>query len=139
VRAQIKEVNLEDIQVDQYKFVCITGGEPLLRPERIDQICAKTSAEQTVIMYTNGFLLGIVPVNPRIQYINVGLHRKPAVNAMLIHEILSLGLTQRIRFHAQDIHADWYRINFPDVEFKFWHLNDCDLPNERRVVLKEKV
>lgn len=139
IRAEIEEVDLFDLEVSKYKFICITGGEPLLRPEKIDAICKRTTADQTVILYTNGFMLGVVPVNPRIQYINVGLHRSPEASAILIKEILSLGLAQKIRFHAQDIHRDKYTELFPkgDVEFKFWHLNDCELSNEKRVVLKE--
>lgn len=137
IREQIEEVRLSELAVADYPFVCITGGEPLLRHDLINAVCEKVQPEQTVILYTNGLLLGNEPLNPRVQYINVGLHHIPERSAILIRRIQALGLPQKIRYHAQDIYADRYAVLFPDgdVEFRFWHLDDCDRGNERRVVL----
>ena len=141
-REQFKSVVLSDIDFSQYKRICISGGEPLLYPDRIRAIAECIRKDQIVILYTNG--LRLTPQKAQqldswgIQFINVGLHLPSAFEAQISAckkavEHTSIGL----RFHVRDIYADALKSRYADVQFQFWKLNDCDRANEERLIVTE--
>ena len=139
IREQIKPVSLDEIDFSRYKMVCISGGEPLLFLERLHDVCVRVPPGKLIVLYTNGIHLGRLEAK-RVRWegvsaINVGLHI-PETFDWLIQRVTwaTEGLGMSVRFHAQDIHADLAG-KYPDVQFRFWAMDDCDRSNEERVVL----
>ena len=137
-RKDIKPVRLDDIDFAKYKTVCISGGEPLLFPDRIYAVCQRVPREALIVLYTNGLLLTPSMAGRlwgfRIYTINVGLHIPSTFDAIIRKAVGSCHSQTDLRFHAQDCHsylADLY----PDQKFRFWKMDDCDRENEERVVL----
>lgn len=141
VRSQIKPAHLEGIDFARYQTVCITGGEPLLYPTRVRDVCQRVPIGKLIVLYTNGIRL----TGPTCQAlaswgvsaINVGLHL-PATFDWLIDRVrtATAGLGLNVRFHVQDVHRD-LAARFPTAEFRFWKMDDCGRENEDRVVLTE--
>jgi hypothetical protein len=137
IRSQIKPTRLDDIDFSAYRVVCITGGEPLLRPDLVYAVCQRIPRGVLRVLYSNGILL--TPPMARqlwgfgINSINVGLHIESTFS-VLIQRATASGWRGGIRFHAQDCHR-WLADLYPDLEFRFWKMDDCDRPNEDRVVL----
>ena len=139
-RKDIHSVKLNDVPWHQYDIFCLSGGEPLLNWPKVKEVCARIPKGAKIILYTNGILLqaGITHEcrDLGISAINVGLHN-PTTFKNLIKWIPTdiMGLPLSIRFHAQDIYADWLTAEFPNVSFRFWKMNDCARNNEDRIVL----
>lgn len=71
--------NLEDIYLARYRNVCVTGGEPFLRPGIITQVVkAATAHGCNVYLYTNGTLLTVrrarSVLDAGVNTINVSIH-----------------------------------------------------------------
>lgn len=141
VRWGIHPARLDEISWRRYKTFCISGGEPLLFPGRIADVCARIPEGAFVVLYTNG-----TPLTRRmaqmlrrlkIDAINVGLHH-PASFGALIHSITNAtaDLGMSVRFHLQDIYNS-VPAQYPGVEFRLWKMNECDRANEDRFLLED--
>ncbi len=139
-RREIEPVTLESIRFDKYKFVCISGGEPLLFMDRVKKVCERASGK-FMVFYTNATLF--TPEHAQnlaswgINAVNVGLHY-PLTFGSLIKKTLACfeGIENiSVRFHAQNIYESNLRARFPNVSFRYWEMDDCERDNEDRVVL----
>ncbi len=137
-RKDIRPAKLDDIDFATYKTVCISGGEPLLFPDRIYAVCQRVPRTALIVLYTNGIFLTREMAARlwgfRIGAINVGLHIESTFDP-IIRKVTEAAPNMNVRFHAQDCHkylADLY----PNASFRFWKMDDCDRENEERVVLQ---
>lgn len=145
-REQIKPVAFADIDWQKYPNVCISGGEPLLFPERVERVC-RAARSSFKVLYTNGIFLS-APVMEQlytwgVDAINVGLHEPKSFNR-LVERITDLALESPIsvRFHIRDIYSPmvdkWKtRMASSVVSFRLWKMNDCDRDNEERVIITD--
>lgn len=139
VRAQFRQAALDDIDWSRYRTVCITGGEPLLVPHRIYAIAQRVPGDAQIVLYTNGLLLDEAMAarlwGYRIDAINAGLHIESTFDA-IIRKVshAARGWDDKLRFHAQDCYT-WLADLYPNVNFRFWKMNDCQRDNEDRVVM----
>ena len=69
---------------------------------------------------------GAAPIKPNLKGINVGLHYPKTFNKL----INKLRDNKLVRFHAEDIYQEQLTKEYPDVRFKFWKRNDCEMSNE---------
>lgn len=145
IRRQFRLVRLQDIDFSPYQTVCISGGEPLLNLERVKDICDRLDYGQFAVLYTNGDMLtrttGRLLRSWGIAALNIGLHG-PADFQKIPTVCFDMGgLGFSLRFHAQDIYEDTLRAKYgcctavDDNFFRFWKMDDCDRPNEDRVIL----
>ena len=141
-REQIKSVAFTDIDWQKYPTVCISGGEPLLFPDRIARVC-RAAPNAFKILYTNGTLLNQGAIQHlrfwQVNAINVGLHEPKSFN-ILIERIRKLAIESPIdvRFHMRDIYRPMAEKWIPlGVQFRYWKMNDCDRANEDRVVITD--
>lgn len=92
------------------------------------------------IIYTNGVLLNENLAKTcetiGIMGMNVGLHH-PSTFDKLIKSVTEATKNTKlqVRFHMQDIYQEEFTAKYPDVQFRFWKMNDCDRNNEDRFVL----
>jgi organic radical activating enzyme len=136
-RKNIKPINnLNDIDWAKYRFVCISGGEPLLFIDRVFEVAFRSLGFN--IIYSNGLLWNqsiadrLYDIN--IKAANIGLHYPKSFNS-IISNILSIKTDISIRFHVWDKYKEEMLAKYPNVNFRFWTLNDCDRDNEERFVL----
>lgn len=143
-RKDIEPVGLYDINFENYRTCCITGGEPLLFMRRVEEVAILAhSAGCMNVLYTNGIYLN-APVAQvleswNVDAVNVGLH-VPQMFDKIIREVTAAtkGTSLKVRFHAQDIHeSNGLALAHPGAVFRFWQMDDCERVNERRVVLSE--
>lgn len=140
-RDPIRPTKLSEIDFSRYQNVCISGGEPLLFPDRIRAVCS-LAQDSTIILYTNGVFLnaGMAGMLEQwgVDFVNVGLH-EPKSFAKLIESVSQAVLFTKlaVRFHIQDIYETQITRLFPDVPVRFWKMDDCDRANEERVVLTD--
>ena len=140
-RKNILPIKLEDIDFSKYKFVCISGGEPLLFMERIKAVADKAREHGAfIIIYSNGIYWttekAIQLKNWGIDAANIGLHFPTSFHS-IIHrvELATLGLPISVRYHVWDKYKSEMEEKYPAIPFRFWTLNDCDRDNEDRFVL----
>lgn len=142
LRAQFQVVALDEIAWGRYPVVCISGGEPLLYPDRVRTVCER-AAGRLIVLYTNGLLLapGIATDLARwgVHAVNVGLHYGPMLSGWQIKTALGCfqGTGVRLRFHAEEAFRGVIDALHPGVEFRFWRMDDCDRANEDRVIVRE--
>lgn len=140
-RSQFKEVTFDDIDFHKYSNVCVSGGEPLLYPDRLENVLKRLPSGKIIILYTNGIFLdkkNAQMLNKHeVRYANIGLHY-PRSFDRIIQDCLKAvkGTNISLRFHGQNIYAEGLTACYPDVQFRFWEMDDCDRDNEERVVLK---
>lgn len=138
VRAGIKPIQMEDLDLEPYRVVCISGGEPLLFLDRVKEVCERARGK-FIVLYTNGTKMtpGVAArlAEWGVHAINVGLHYPRTFDLLIARVKNSVGrLPMSIRFHVEDTHTE-LAMRHPGVAFKFWHRDDCDRDNEDRVVL----
>jgi len=136
-RKDIKPItSLSEINWSKYKFVCISGGEPLLFIDRV--IEATKLSKGFNILYSNGLLWNQNISNrlsdSNIKAENIGLHYPKSFDS-IINNVMSLKTNISIRFHVWDKYKEEMLTKYPNVNFRFWTLNDCDRDNEERFVL----
>ena len=129
VREGILPIRKEDIDFTQYDNVCLSGGEPFLRPELVFEMLEIIPND--VYIYTNG-----IKINKNIEEklksfnnlkgLNIGLYYPKTFNKL----IGKLNDNPLVRFHAEDIYEDKLKNEFPHSTFKFWKRNDCEMSNE---------
>ena len=140
IRQSIRQVYPDEIDWNKYKVFCITGGEPTIFPDRIQNICSRIPPNRLIVLYTNGTLLNPFLAQSLalwgVRAINIGLHY-PKTFTRLIEKALGAvkGLGMSVRFHVQDIHAGFCS-QYPDLSFRLWKMDDCDRPNEDRYILR---
>lgn len=109
----------------------------------VEKVCKAIPTGKTIILYSNGHFLTFERANMLfswgVKYINIGLHN-PADFKRLIEQCTRetgycLAGKLQVRFHAQDIYKEQLEKDFPNVNFRFWKMNDCDRGNEDRIVL----
>ena len=142
-RSQIKPVAFADVDWQRYPTVCISGGEPLLFPDRVRRVC-KVAPNAFKVLYTNGIFLNENFMHELdrwgVRAINVGLHEPRSFNR-LIERIKPLVLQSpiNVRFHVRDIYRPmmekWETCG--GVVLRYWHMNDCDRDNEDRIVITD--
>lgn len=143
-----KTVNLREIDFSKYKTICVSGGEPLaLKNEYYLLKTLNTIPEEKlIVLNTNGTRLDSkmfdILALYNINAINVGLH----ISQMFLQMIETINWAQKMSIYGSDIKLrynlrDVYRKNnleneFPDTEFHYWTLNQCERDNEDRFILK---
>lgn len=141
-RQQFRMVKLDDLDISGYRAVCISGGEPLLFPERIEAVMRKIPTSTLAILYTNGTMLNRPMANLLrlwgLDAINVGLH-KPETFSRIISSVRNatreLGFS--VRFHVWEKYRDTGLVEAnPGVDFWWWTMDDCHRENEERVILE---
>lgn len=127
---------------EDIRNVVITGGEPLLRLDRIRRLIGGWPGPMypnTLIVYTNGLLMNIGTAhflaNAGVTALTVGLHH-PAQFDQVIRNCSSFaglpGCT--VRYNVRDVYRDTgLELAHPGCEFKYWHMDDCARDNERRI------
>jgi len=138
IRRNIVPTRLEDICWDKYSAVCISGGEPLLRPDLVLKVCNAAKGKK-IILYTNGtFITKLHPVILEewgVSAINVGLHAKVHMEDTILDVVEATECTSlSIRFHVAEGYAHLQQ-RYPTLKFKVWKMNDCERDNEDRVIL----
>lgn len=136
--------SLDEINFNKYKFFCLSGGEPLLFPEKIQMVLNRIPNNKFIILYTNGILFTkkFIQQNDftRINALNVGLHNPKSFKKIIEQAIETVnfsGLDISLRFHLNDR----YKLlkleeTFPFEVFKYWIMDDCERNNEDRFVLR---
>ena len=123
-----------------YKYVCITGGEPLLKMPLLKRVVGLCDTHyQDLYLYTNGILLaeswGRAEYCQRVfDGINVGLHGSKELMRFILGR---LSEHSKMRFAIEDKHLPDMVAEFPEVEFHPWTRDECEMPNEDWVLLKE--
>lgn len=137
VRRQIKPISMKDIDWCKYKNVCISGGEPFLSYEKLCKTLSFIPRSKPTYIYTNGVLVtpGMVRGLKEVFGVagfNVGLHIKTSFDKI----ISKLRKFPEVRFHVEDIHKEYLDAKYEDIQFHYWHRNDCDVPHEDVFILK---
>ena len=139
IRSAITPATFDALDFDRYKVVCISGGEPLLFPERVKEVCDKARGK-FIVLYTNGTKMtpGVAARLSEwgVNAINVGMHYPKTFDLLIARVRNSVGwLPMSVRFHVEDTHVDLAE-KHRGVQFRFWHRDDCERENEDRVVLE---
>lgn len=128
------EILLEDIPFQNYKAVCVSGGEPFFNKEALYYVLDRIPPELPIFLYTNAILIEdqdlVLLQKYNIQSINVGIH---GVNQpKFVHKLLEKFFT--VRWQAQDINREKLLSMYPDRitegNTKFWKMDDCYRANE---------
>jgi uncharacterized Fe-S cluster-containing radical SAM superfamily protein len=142
-RNQIKPIAFADIDWKKYPNVCISGGEPLLFPERVKRICV-AALDAYKILYTNGVFLteGMADDLSRwgIAAVNVGLHVEKSFDVLIKRICYNVRYQNfNTRFHVRNIYRPLvYKWEAQGINFRYWKMGDCDRPNEDRVIITDR-
>jgi organic radical activating enzyme len=140
--SQFIEKKLKDVDFSKYKNVCITGGEPFLYPQTVFNVLTVIPKDKNIYIYTNGILLYYNIIKKLRKYnikgINLGIHQHFQLTQ--IPAYLDKAFAKRVRYHIEDkkvdeMKAKYNRLN--DDNVRAWHKNNCDMPNEDWVILKD--
>ena len=140
-RSQFREVTMNDIDFSQYANICISGGEPLMFINRIEEVTKRLTANQFAILYSNGILM-TKEIAQRlagmgIKAINIGLHYPKSFHKIIANVLACTENTGiSVRFQVWDKYVDMnLETAFPTAKIKYWVMDACDRANEERVVL----
>ena len=95
------------------------------------------------IIYSNGLLwtpsMPEMLANMGIKAANIGLHY-PNTFDRIIEKVSAYNINNdlSVRFHVWDKYKEVILKRHPNVNFRFWTLDDCDRNNEDRFVLTNK-
>jgi len=140
IQAQFVEKELSQINFDNYKNVCISGGEPLLFKDRILDICSLLT-NQYVILYSNGIYMTEQTAKELdengVHAINIGLHYPTSFDKIISNVLeFTKDTNLSIRFHVWEKYQELELEKKFNATIKYWVMDDCDRINEDRVVLK---
>lgn len=142
-RSGIIKTKLDNVNFNNYKFFCLSGGEPLLKPNRLADVIYRIPGNKTIILYTNGILLHKKLFDAynfwRIDYINVGLHEESSFTH-IINNVIKQTKDSFIgvRFHLNETFKYLnMEEEYPLVNFKYWKMDDCERDNEDRFILED--
>lgn len=141
-RQQFRSATLNSLDFNKYSTVCVSGGEPILHIPLLLTVLKSIPTGKTVVLYANGILLTLNIAHALqtfgVQYANIGLHYPKSFDKP-IGKILEIGkhTTISYRFHAQDVYREELMKKWPQANFRFWTMDDCDRGNEDRVILVE--
>jgi len=133
--------NFSEIDLNQYRTICITGGEPFINRDLLYGILDEIPLNKRVYIYTNGTLIEKADVFKLSTYDNlrglsIGVHSSNQLYNINrdVYEILDC------RFMIRDTMYDQIKIEHIDrlkgQAIKLWSMNDCNMPNEDWIVLK---
>jgi len=140
INEKFKSSTLDELPLDEYNNLCITGGEPLLNFDTVLEVLNKWFAKsiRPAYLYTNGLLYDpdkhheFMTLFTRI---NIGIHDVNSVEDLHYHFNSSI-----VRFAYAEHNADGIEeklsIWFPKASYKSFRLNECDMPNEDWYILK---
>jgi molybdenum cofactor biosynthesis enzyme MoaA len=139
---QFEEKSFAEIDFNNYKTVCLTGGEPFFHKDWLYSILGKIPPEKPIFLYTNGVLIDLEDIlriagNYNIQGINIGLHgvNQPKFILPELDSVFS------VRYQAQDINREKLLSMYPDriteKNSKFWKMYDCFRSNEDWILLTD--
>jgi molybdenum cofactor biosynthesis enzyme MoaA len=143
VRESIKPMSMKEFQnldYSKYDNICISGGEPFLNIGKLYYTLFKIPYNKDIYIYSNGIMITqkhldiIKQMHPNVKGINIGLHYTNSFDKLINkfkHEPL-------IRFHVEDIYKELITRRYKDINFKFWHRNDCEMNNEEIRILKNE-
>ncbi|HLD91225.1 MAG TPA: radical SAM protein [Patescibacteria group bacterium] len=134
VQNKFQNSTLDEILVQNYENISITGGEIGICPEKLNnylEILGKTKSK--LWLYTNGRLMPQMLIRPeRINGINISCHNS------ISHSLLCVNQWEKykdinIRLHIQDEKYDDYLISMqklielyiPKQNIKLWTLDKC--------------
>lgn len=140
-RSQFQEKRIEEIDFDKYQNVAITGGEPFLHKDRLYFALSSVPAGKPVYLYTNGMLITDNDIELlkrfNVKGITIGLHLllQPG------HVNRKLPMSFPIRYRClvekrNDFLTYWPRLLNED-NLRGGALNECDMPNEDWILLKD--
>lgn len=137
INSKFTKKRLEDIDFTQYEVICITGGEPLLKRNLINNLFNSEviSWKHSIYLYTNGLLLKDSDIQI-FDGINIGIHYREQVREILENSNV---LSEEVKFCVQDIYREEYLPNIPDRYVKTWEMNSCfnNIETEDWVLLEE--
>jgi len=131
----IKVNSLEDIPWNAYQKVCISGGEPMLRVDRLDYVLYYTRAHRLpVYLYTNGlFLYGFLIdrlIAEGVTAVNIGWHGREAG----IHRSIFTHPKVRVTAIEGTPVPEWLE---QATTVRRVPLNVCETPNEHLYIWRE--
>ena len=146
VREQFKAVRYSEIDWRWYRYVALSGGEPLLNPSYVFDLIHKLSSVKfgeplRTVLYTNGDYLSRDIINALARLglhgLTIGLHCDRPVDHAIQHGILAAGRGISVRFNLWEGYADDVRARYPEaVPFlRPWVMDACDRANEDRFFL----
>ena len=131
------------IDFSKYDNVCVTGGEPFLKPDDLFLYLSAIPKGKNIYIYTNGLLvtakhLRILASNPDIKGINVGIHSKEQLSK-LPRELFDDGGIPK-RFAMNEHIADELLRMVPEIatRTKTWIMDECNMPNEDWILVKHE-
>lgn len=137
---QFVKKKFEEIDFSLYTNICITGGEPFLRKSFSYEILHSLPRHKKIYIYTNGMLIDqkdvfLLEHIAGLKCINIGLHTINQLSKIiLVEEYLP------VRFMIRDVNKKRFMKAYPErlneQNIKCWKLNDCSMPNEDWVLLK---
>lgn len=138
--SQFVTKSFNEIDFSKYKNVCITGGEPFLNRDLLYAVLDCIPKSKNIFLYTNGLLIDMYDVRHLQKYniksVNIGLHYSSQ-----LAEIIYLDSLLPVRYSIQlEKMGVFYSMHYPrlnEKNTKAWKLNDCNMPNEDWVLLKE--
>lgn len=139
--SQFNEKLFTEIDFSLYKNICLTGGEPFLYKDKLYYFLDKIPSEKNIYIYSNGTLINESDITKLSKYknlkcLNIGIHtleQLDSVNSNIEKKL-------PVRFMAQDINCEKLLEKYPERlndNLKSWTLDNCDMPNEEWVLLKE--
>ena len=140
--SQFVPMQRSEVDFSKYEAVCLTGGEPFLKPDLVFYYLDLISSDTRVYLYTTGLLITEEHLHklsgyPNLKCVNVGLHYKNQIKS--IHPDLEWELP--VRFMLEDTTAQEFiqasEGRLKESNTKQWVRDVCDLPNEDWVILKE--
>jgi len=138
-RKDIIPTPLKDIKWKDYKNICVSGGEPLMFMDKVEQVCNLIPEDKLVILYTNGILL-TPNISAKLEslgvdIINIGLHYPSSFNN-IISNVVNISSNIDVYFNLWEKYKTLnLEEKFPTSKFRYWIMDDCDRDNEYRVVL----
>lgn len=143
-RRQFKTVSIREIDWSRYRTVCISGGEPLLFPQKIEALCRAVPPGKFVVVYTNAFHLSPALAECLdlwgVRALTVGLHIPETFGSIITRTSEALaGRNITARFNVHEAYRERIGAFYPGISFRFWAMDDCDRGNEERVVLADAV
>ena len=131
--------DLAAIPLENYREICISGGEPLLYPQSVDKVI-QWAGNRKIYLYTNGDLIlsrrsWLTRWKESLSGLNISLH--DGHTSLALEQIQkSLGIPLRV--HVQDCkvtNSIIYATEPPNLSLKIWVAGQCVVKDEDRYIL----